>query len=287
MAVAIASSSTNTAVASSSIVITKPTGLAVGDLMIACIHMYWTGGDREVNLASGWTTIAVGLRIHNGGENNGTAMGSMYKIADSSDVAASDFTFSTTGTGSLAGCVLRITGMSPSAPINTHNETATDNGGSGGSFSFSGITPTFADCMLLLFAGTRNSTSHSTYAIATSNPSWTELFDISATFSLAYAIRPETTATGNASYAIGGAGSGTDALGTIIAIKPATDVTVSPSVINSTGTVQTPTISGGATVSPSTINATGAVLTPADAGQADWSAQDKSDTATWTNQSKS
>lgn len=287
MAVAIASSNTNTA-SGSSVVVTKPTGLAVGDLMIAGVYHYWTGSDRQINTPSGWTLISTD-RVHNGGENTGTGMSVFYKIAASGDVAASDFTFDQNGASSEMGaCVLRITGMSPSAPINASSSNPTDNGGSGGSYSWTGITPTFADCMLLIFAATRQASSHETYAIATSNPSWTELFEIQSNeFSLAYAIRPEITATGDASFAITGSSGSTDAIGCIVAIKPSIDVTLSPSVINATGAVPTPTISGGATVSVSTVNATGAVLTPSDAGQADWSAQGKSSSGTWNSQTKS
>lgn len=286
MAVAIASSNTNTAIGASSVVVTKPTGLAEGDLMVAGVHHYWTGSDRQLNIAAGWTQISND-RIHNGGENNGTGMAVMYKVATAGDVAASDFTFTATDTAVMAACVLRITGISPTAPKDASNSVASDNGGSGGSFSFAGITPGFASCLLLLFAGTRPSSSgHSAQAIATSNPSWTELFDISTSFSLAYAIRPEITATGNVSYSINGANAGTDAIGCIVAIKPTTDVTVSPSVINASGAVLAPTISGGATVSPSVINATGAVLTPT-VEEKPWRKRAKSSPRSWTARTKS
>jgi hypothetical protein len=72
----------------SQITITKPTGLAVGDLMVAVI-----GKDDDVliNLPSGWSSPA--------GLFYGTASGNdlysriFYKVADAADVAASNFTW--------------------------------------------------------------------------------------------------------------------------------------------------------------------------------------------------
>ncbi len=286
MAVAIASSNTNTTASGTSCVVTKPTGLAVGDLMIGAIHSKHTTNDVQVSAPGGWTSIQNN-RIFNGGENVGTAMGVFYKVADAGDVAAANFDFTADNIGALGACVLRITGHSPSVPLNTSNGAVTDNGGSAGSYSFAGITPTFADCLLLLFAGTRASTSHDTYAIVTSNPSWTELFDRNTSFSLGYANRPETSATGNASYAIAGAGANTDAIGALVAIKPLQDVTITPAAITGSSVVNTPTIAGGGTVSPSPVAASSVVNTPSYIGKAPWSKRSRSGTPDWTARSRS
>jgi hypothetical protein len=89
----------------SQITITKPTGLAVGDLMVAVI-----GKDDDVliNLPSGWSSPA--------GLWQGTSSGNdlysriFYKVADAADVAASNFTwtFGDSGedcTGTLAAFI--------------------------------------------------------------------------------------------------------------------------------------------------------------------------------------
>lgn len=77
------STSTGSATTDTDVTATKPTGLAVGDLMVAV--MYANGSSW--NIASGWTDVET----HNSGA---AAISIQRKIADSSDVLASDFTFS-------------------------------------------------------------------------------------------------------------------------------------------------------------------------------------------------
>lgn len=82
-------------------VLTKPTGLAVGDLLLAIVV-----AENTANLASpgGWTGLGSAYTatcaISNG----------FYKVADSGDVSASDFTF--TGTDIRGGILYRISGAS-------------------------------------------------------------------------------------------------------------------------------------------------------------------------------
>lgn len=282
MAVAFASVSAVATATTGDVTVTKPTGLTVGDLMI-CFGLS-NGASATFNLLAGWTSIQTNFIP------NGTAMTSraQYKIADSADVAASSFVFSGTS-DSKSAVIYRITGHHPTSPINTsvydaRIDTANwaDNGGTT-------ITPSVANCLLLMFTGLKPGTlAISGQAITTSNPSWTEDFDNSTgpTIAGAHASRPETTATG-AVIANSTGDATTDWHIIFIAIQPPIDVTVSPSVINATGAVLTPIITGGAVVSPSVINAIGAVVAPSKMGQADWSTQDKSDTASWSNLNKS
>ncbi len=174
--------------------VTKPTGLAVGDLMIAVV----SSALSAMGLPSGFTALGTqGDGLVDSGQQS-VSVG--YKIADAGDVAASSFNFA--GSSCLNFCaVMRITGASASAGSykyfgNSAANTATP------AFS-SGLTPTnYGDSTLLLafFTQRAATTGSSTYAIVTSNPSWSEGYDVAngttTNASFAYATRPEVTATG-------------------------------------------------------------------------------------------
>lgn len=82
-----------------SIVVPKPTGLAVGDLMVAVAGC---GDSRSVSPPAGWTTLED--------TTNGTYRIAIFtRVATSGDVAATDFTFTASGGFSAASVgILRI-----------------------------------------------------------------------------------------------------------------------------------------------------------------------------------
>lgn len=277
--------------ASQDIVITKPTGTAVGDLLLA--HMARQDNDQTSRTWSGpagWTSAVDVQGNDTGASSSGLAV--FWKVATSTETAASNFTFSVgTASDTLAGAMYRITGAHGTTPVSA----------SSSGFVNNDETPTFtvtitphANSMIFLmvhhYAGGSTSKTTSGYAIVTSDPTWTEGYDnhnsTSLTLAGAYGLRAAATATGDATFTSSGDATTDCGLG-IVAIRPPIDVTVSPSEVTATSTVQTPTISGGATVEPSTVTGTSTVNTPVTMGQADWSAQGKSTAPTWTSQTKS
>lgn len=188
---------TATATAANTIALTKPTGLATGDLMIA--HVYARSNDSTTfnSVASGFTEIQTLFA-------SSVAHGAWWKIADAGDVAASDFTFGWDGVAvNGIGRMWRISGHDATTPINGSNEA----NGVGSTDTVSGITPSVANCLLILLHGASDDTgSISGWAIATDNPaSWTEAYDDNgglpnALIAGAYALRPQTTATGDATW---------------------------------------------------------------------------------------
>lgn len=105
MAVAVASvttrgSWTSTTGGSNSTILNKPTGLAEGDHLL-CLLVTSTG-TMDISTPSGWTAV---------GSKNGREF-IFWKEANSSDVAASTFTFNADEAGSTAGVLYRITGGS-------------------------------------------------------------------------------------------------------------------------------------------------------------------------------
>lgn len=199
MAVTVASHNTAYSASGTSLVITKPTGLAVGDLMLAGIRH--DNGDG-ITLPSDWTLLSSTFNPFNN-------VAVHYKYATSGDVAASNFTWTLASSTVSAGGIIRVTGASPligSAILaGAATNTATP------SFA-TGVTPTRSDSLIVifLFAMTNSNDANGGYAIATSNPAlWTEQYDVAMgsdeNMTCAWAVRPETTSTG-AWSATGGTG---------------------------------------------------------------------------------
>lgn len=187
-----------------SLTITKPTGLAVGDRMVAGILVDRdAGATASVSTPSGWTQEAL-LDLESLGRN---ALAVYSKTATSGDVAASDFTFA--GSGSTAsmtmtGILLRVSNWGGSAGLTSNTSVAAST-----TMTMTGVTPSpaVASSLYLVFAGRISSSplsvSVSSVAIATSNPTWTERAEVSGngntydtTLAAYTATRTETTATG-------------------------------------------------------------------------------------------
>lgn len=225
MAVAVQSSATTAWASADSVVITKPTGVAVGDLLIAQIAVDG-GSARSITAPSGWTAITQ----VNQDVEIGVAV--FWKIATSTEVSASNFTFTVNSASFLAGGMVRITGHNPNVPIwtsagddaaNVQNPTFTNT-----------ITPAVANSMLFMFIGGRNTggSALASYAIVTSNPTWTEQWDVNAggtgySMGMAYALRSQTTATGDSSVSAASASGASDWACLMLAVPESKDVTLS------------------------------------------------------------
>lgn len=185
MAVAYQSYNFTARATATSVTITKPSGLAVGDLMIAQIQTNASSG--AITVPSGWTLIdsTTSWRIN-----------MYYKVAVSDDVSAADFTWTTANSAVISGGIVRITGQNPVQPIFSYSKTVTP----ADPLNIPSID-TVADSMLLMGVINDTNASFSAQAIATSNPTWTELWDTdpaqSGSHAFAYSsIRSAGTATG-------------------------------------------------------------------------------------------
>ncbi len=224
---------------------TKPTGVAIGDLLVA-ITSRDIGDPGTDTPPTGWTRLR---------EDNNTGahyLAVYYKYATPTEVAASSFTwtwYTVSANMAAAGAIFRITGSSTGVPIWTSASDATIDNTAAPSFNNT-ITPAVADSLLMLIAsGYQNNNAIGGYAIATSNPTWTEVLDVTAntgtdhSLSIATATRTQVTATGNSS--ITGGDTTADWVGTIIAISPdkssstSESVTVSDTMSNLRGRLST------------------------------------------------
>lgn len=190
---------------SGTLTITKPASLALNELLVAFIH----GQQANITPPSGWTLIK---RLIAGGGGSDLRIYSV--VATSTQVSASNFAW-TNGGEPIGGSICRITGENialPTVQFGFDDATATATP----TFT-STVTPDTANSLLLYCLGTYTNSSAtrtaSGYAIATSNPSWTERADQTIDgggsnycfqMSLATASRPETSATGDASVTLSG-----------------------------------------------------------------------------------
>lgn len=297
MSVAYQSIGSSPGATSTTCVITKPTGLAVGDLMVSFVAV--KSKTITITTEADWTLIQA--------QTSATDMGfhSYYKVADADDVAATNFTFTLSGSERNMGSIVRIDGQdsivgSTKDYSDSNNSTATTGA----------ITPPSANCMFILASMNLQSstTQRSGYSMATSNPTWTERAELGYvdTTQLSYGIatsttRPETTSTGTFSLTQANETHSTIAvciseLVINATVTPAVEtVTISleaptvgidplPPVVTVTISMQAPTVS--IVVSPwSNQSKNTSTFTNQTKNSASWTNQSKN-SSTWTNQSK-
>lgn len=164
----------------SSIVITKPASLAAGDIMVAFIH---TEDDAtSVTTPAGWTAITTA------GSSGVAKIHPFWRTADASDVSASDFTFSLSGSDLVAGGIVRASGHDVGAPIVAQGGGSAGNGTSP-SYTVS-LTTTTDNLLLFAIAGRGNAftTSGQSFGSDSVNEAWdlNSASSAKAGFSLAY-----------------------------------------------------------------------------------------------------
>lgn len=210
MAIVVQETINATSGSATSVTATSFSGLTVGDLMVSQFFVGALG--TTITMPAGWTQIVYT-------ENAGTTIASQiaYKIADAGDVSGNSFQFSK-GAGAVVLYLFinRITGHRTTSTITASSGQAND-----GTVTVTAptVTPIEAGSMIMLFATSTESTSISGYTIATSPPSFTELYDNNSngrTISAAYGVRPEVTATGSGTATTANSG---DNIGQMIVVS--------------------------------------------------------------------
>lgn len=267
-----------------SLTITKPTGLAAGDMLV-CVRAGQQTGSADV--PSGWTQLS-NLVVGSNDEINVVA-----KVADSTDAAATNFTF-TWGGGSNGGanCVgigilYRFTTTGTFHVGACVVDTGTDNDGLTRTFT-GGITQTVADAVLIMAVFIDgDQVTHSGYAVTTNNPTWTERVDANnaagdggVSFASATGPRSATGATGDFSVTLTSDSSGSG--GVLVAIQEVMNATVTPPVVNAVLGIIPPSVAGNANLSPAVTNLELQIPAPtATASGPKWAAEPKPAPGTW------
>lgn len=285
--IAIESTSTNT-VDATTIAIDTPSGTVDGDLLVAVVGHLETDTNFST-IPSGWTSITTA-------DPSFGYLQAWYRIASSE---GSSYTWGWSGSATKAGGIIfRLSGYEPSPTITSASDTNTDSSSSSQVFT-AGITPPSGNTFYVLayLLNVQSSTANITvnnYAIATSNPTWTERYERGADASgegnigVATATRFEETATGNVTITLSNSvGASADHACILIGIRPIADVSISPAVITSTLSVQSPSITGEANISPTVVTMTASVQAPTvTITDPEWSNKEKN-SSSWVNKAKS
>ena len=200
----------------STLTITKPNGIAVGDIMIANFSESDNSSNLSTNVSSiGWTLID-GRKL---GANNtrGTVL---YKIAIAADVVATNYTFTlNSGTDNSSGAIIAFSGVDPSTPFDVTPGTISV--ASGNSITAASITTVSDNAAIVMLAQVGNDRSYSNWN--TSANSLTELYDVKnsngqkTSVGGAWAIKNTAGSTGSKTISLTGSGRNG---GILIALKP-------------------------------------------------------------------
>lgn len=281
MAIAYQSFSSNGDRNAAPLTITKPTGLAEGDLMIAYLSCNNGSGSGSWTLPSGWTSITTG-------GNTGTWFAVFAKVATAGDVAAASFDF--TGGGDSVGLLIRFTGTFGSTDC--VHKAISDIGG----ITTTGVDPEIGGALVMFGSIATAATGagvFSDYAVVTDNPTWTEIVDgryndlREIHYFAAWGLRSQTTATGNSS--VTESAGGTNYGGVLLALVETTSANANHTILTSSSEIFATGISVGTTANhtllemDSDVSASSSRVTQ---GADQWTLSNKN-TGSWTLDNKS
>jgi hypothetical protein len=161
----------------------------------------------EFTIPSGWTRNET-INLQTAGDSGvATRSNMMWKVADSSDVAASTFAFSHSGGAqTTTGLLIRISGdFKPSDPIDVDASLGTDAFPAGPWTPAIPLDPTNPNSLFIgymfTFRGSGGNPTLTDFSIATSNPTWTITNNLTTNngyeAATVTATRPEVTSSGN------------------------------------------------------------------------------------------
>jgi hypothetical protein len=282
MAIVVESSNSNTTASGTSLSITKPTGLAVGDLLVGCIYAYNTVGvGATINTPTNWTLTETATGTPGA---DGHAIATFVKVADSADVAASNFAFTTGATYKIYGLLMRLSGMTSVAPY-TNSQAVTSEDTLDPAFTYS-LTPTYANSLLVL--ATAGATNEVWYSITSpvingTNPTWTNRYN--GDFKVFTAPYPNTTQITSLDYTEDSSASNTSWPSMIVAVHPRIDDSTSNTLATTTSTSFTQSGTCDTVTSNTLTTATSETFTQAGIGTSptQWTNATKP-TTTWINE---
>ena len=240
MAFVVESTSTNTADNSTTVAITKPSGVTSGELMVAILSVQAIGVSTIATL-SGWTSAVNQTSTRTGG------VSIQYKVAGDSEPA--NYTFTASAAGEFSGAIVRLSGNAPSDfLVGTDGYTANSVNSATISDTAS-ITPVYDGSFVIMnFVGRGASSDFTTRTIDGYNTTpaitFTELYDVSEPGSnprqagAAYGI--QTTAAEITQYGAEFSVSRADHLASIAVFHPPTSFTGSNNVTSTTTTTFSP-----------------------------------------------
>lgn len=261
----------------SSVVITKPTGTADGDLLVAII-----GAIDSISAGpSGWT-LTAGSPATN---SQGFDVYCYYKTASSEGAS---YTWTMNSSTPCGGVIMRVQ-FPHGTPFGSENEASVTNDDTP-SFAAS-VTPAEANSLIVMAIGASQTgvSASPGYAVATDNPTWTERHNTTSsasTLAVATAVRSATTATGDASATfVGSSTNTTDSACLMVVFRPLASaaLTGTAPLLAATSTLIAADTSSSTNVSTAILTQNPSSLIAPSARSADptWAHQTRTST-TWT-----
>ena len=178
MAVPVVASTSSNSATSNTVVVTAPTGIAIGDLLIGSYMAFRDDGTQGANLPAGFTEI----RRESTQDTRGTLI-AFFKVAVLADVSAANYSFNSVSADHVHGAMMRITGAAVGSEITVSEVDLTISGNASTTISWTGTsTPLVGQSLAVICAGGH---SFSIAAIVTtsgynSTPTvtWTERADL-------------------------------------------------------------------------------------------------------------
>jgi hypothetical protein len=265
------------------LVVTAPTGIQAGNLLLAFIGISQNAATGAI---SGWTQLATA----SDSSNKGLVI--LWKIADSGDAGAANFTINyTAGSGDpINAAIMRVTGtFTGAANLQSSLEVKT---AAATNHTFTpGLTPTSTSDLLIMGCHVQGANTVGGYTTANGSPSFTERAELTqaatgddAGLGIATAAAPIASATGDFSVTLG---SSFEAIGFLVVVADTANGTATAGVATMTATALPITATGGANVSMGVAVMTATAL-PISASTAPGTWVDDTRTpTTWVNESQS
>lgn len=244
----IATAVTTNTTTSTTLTISKPSGLAVGDIMIAQIVQSGNnGGVNSIGDAystdASWTEVA-GSNIRSDWSNYCRAT-LLYKIVTFSDVSATNFSFTLDGNSDDGeGGIVAFTGVNIGSPFDVTPGNAYTNISNDQTLTATSIITVTANSVVIMFGALFNNYNIGTFTTGTpGNLTLTDLYDVpfDATIDIgmgaAYATKSSAGGTGTGNANISSSSNNVNNGSILIALKPCstptspTSVTATPSTI--------------------------------------------------------
>jgi len=284
MAVAVTTKSSNTATSSTTVVVTKPVGLAVGDGMIAVVSSYSTfGASVAVDTPSGW--VLVNTTATSMGSDNGS-VSVFARTAASGDVAASNFTFTSTSTSvNMEAVILRATAVRTDVAILDVEDTDFTDNSADPTFTISATPTQITELYVIGVFGATNETyaTASAPVINGTNPSWTEQYGGNMqVFTAPVTTTAEVT---TADFTVSNSSGGTDWIFSFSSFRGQSSASTTPTFTTTTQVAFAPAGSAGAQTTPTFTETTNTAFAPTGKGTTGtaWVNESKPST-TWTNE---
>lgn len=143
----------------STLVIAKPAGLSVSDVMVAHVLHRQGGTGTTLDTPAGWTKLDSDQMMGSAGGSNSQRSAAYYKVATAADVAAVDFTWTFSATTNAIGGILAYRNVETADPVDDSSTmTATANINS---IAANAVTVEYARDMIVALYGENGNLTYS------------------------------------------------------------------------------------------------------------------------------